>query len=202
MSLSVPATGSAVVGRPMRAGGTFGPRAATMAGVSGRGTRAIDEARRAGIRFQVHEYAREPEADRRAGRPGYGLEAAAALGVDPGRVYKTLVARVDDRLAMGVVPVAGELDLKALAAALGGRRAEMADRPEAERATGYVAGGISPLGGRRRLPIVIDASAVAHPTIFLSGGRRGLDLELVAADLVRLTGALIASIARVADRPD
>jgi Cys-tRNA(Pro)/Cys-tRNA(Cys) deacylase len=116
--------------------------------------------------------------------------------VDPGRVFKTLVAAVDGRLVAAVVPVSGELDLKALAATLGGRRAALADQAEAERATGYVVGGISPLGGRRRLPTVLDASAAAHPTIFVSGGRRGLQVELAPADLARLAGAIEAPVAR------
>jgi Cys-tRNA(Pro)/Cys-tRNA(Cys) deacylase len=165
--------------------------------MSGRGTPAIDVLRRAGVAFVVREYVPEDRAAG-AGRGSWGLEAAEALGVEPARVFKTLLARIDDtRLAVGVVPVDRELDLKALAAALDGRRATMADPADAERATGYVVGGISPLGQRRRLPTVLDENALAGGTIFVSGGRRGLDIELRADDLVRLTGARVARIARV-----
>jgi Cys-tRNA(Pro)/Cys-tRNA(Cys) deacylase len=115
--------------------------------------------------------------------------------VEPGRVFKTLVASVDGRLAVGVVPVSGALDLKALAAALGGKRATMAEPAAAERATGYVTGGISPFGQRSRLPVVVDASAQAWPTVFVSGGRRGLQVEVAPGDLVQLTGAILAGIA-------
>ena len=168
--------------------------------MTGRGTRALEAVRAAGVAHVVHEYeAPGPASPReRARRPRYGLDAAAALGVDPARVYKTLVASVDGRLTAAVVPVALELDLKALATVLGGRRAALAEPGEAERATGYVVGGISPLGQRRALPIVVDASAEALATIHVSGGRRGLQLELAPGDLVRLTGALVASIARPA----
>lgn len=138
----------------------------------------------------LHPYAHDP----RSGP--YGVEAATALGVDPSRVFKTLVASLDRRLVVGVVPVAGRLDLKALARALGGRRAVMAEVDEAERATGYVVGGISPIGQRRRHPTVLDASALQHPTIWVSGGRRGLDVELAPADLVAITGAVVDRIGR------
>jgi Cys-tRNA(Pro)/Cys-tRNA(Cys) deacylase len=165
--------------------------------MSARGTPAIDILRRAGVPHTVHEYEAGATAGRdRDGRPGYGLEAAAALGVDPRRIFKTLVASVDDRLALAVVPVAAELDLKRLADALGGRRATMAEPAVAERATGYVIGGISPLGGRRALPTVLDASAGDGATLFVSAGRRGLQVELAPADLVRLTSARLAPIAR------
>jgi Cys-tRNA(Pro)/Cys-tRNA(Cys) deacylase len=136
------------------------------------------------------------DADAVAGGLSYGLEAAAALGVDPATVYKTLLAAVDGRLTVAVVPVADRLDLKALAAAAGGKRAEMAEPAAAERATGYVVGGISPLGQRRRLPTVVDASAAGHDRVLVSAGRRGLDVELSPADLVRVTGAVVAPIAR------
>jgi Cys-tRNA(Pro)/Cys-tRNA(Cys) deacylase len=125
----------------------------------------------------------------------YGAAVAATLGVTPERVFKTLVTEVDGDLTVAVVPVSGDVDLKALAAAAGGKRAAIADRVAAERATGYVRGGISPLGQRRRLPTVLDASAPAFPTIYVSGGRRGLQVELDPADLVRLTGARVAKIA-------
>jgi Cys-tRNA(Pro)/Cys-tRNA(Cys) deacylase len=161
------------------------------------GTRALDVVRRAGIDHETHEYeAGSARGEERARRPAYGDEAAAALDVDLARIHKTLIADVDGRLAVAVVPVAHELDLKALAAALGGRRAAMADLADAERATGYVRGGISPLGQRRSLPTVVDSAATAWSTIYVSAGRRGLQLELAPADLVHLTGARVAPIAR------
>ena len=154
------------------------------------GTPATVALTRAGISFTLHEYAHDPRAE------SFGLEAAQALGLDPARVFKTLMATVDTRLAVAVVPVSGQLDLKALARALGGSRAAMAERAAAERATGYVAGGISPIGQKRRHPTVLDASALDHPTIFVSGGRRGLDLELSPADLARVTDAVTAPVGR------
>ena len=138
----------------------------------------------------MHVYDHDPR------RGAYGLEASDALGVAPEQVFKRLVAEVDGALTVGVVPVAGQLDLKALAAAAGGKKAVMADVAAAERATGYVAGGISPLGQRRRLPVVIDSSALGFATIFCSGGRRGLEIELAPADLVRAVGARVAVIAQ------
>jgi len=165
--------------------------------MSGRGTPASDAVRRAGVAHTIHEFERDDAPGRGDRRPSWGLEAAAALGVSPERVFKTLVVKVDEtRPVMGVVPVDAELDLKALAAAVGGRRAALADAVEAERATGYRVGGISPLGGRRRLPTVVDVTALEPATIFVSGGRRGLDLELAGSDLVALTGATVGSIAR------
>jgi Cys-tRNA(Pro)/Cys-tRNA(Cys) deacylase len=125
----------------------------------------------------------------------YGPEAAELLGLDPARVFKTLVADVDGTLTVGIVPVLTTLDLKALAAAVGGKRAKMADVTLAERATGYVAGGISPLGQRKRLPTVLDSSAEELETLFCSAGRRGLEVELAPGDLARLTGARLAPIA-------
>lgn len=165
--------------------------------MSGRGTRAVEVVRAAGVVHAVHEYA-TPEAGGRGRdrRPSYGVEAAAALGLDPGRVFKTLVAEADSALVAAVVPVAGELDLRALAAAVGARRAALADPAAAERATGYVVGGISPLGGRRTLPTVVDDSALGQATVFVSAGRRGLQLELAPGDLVALVGAQVAAIAR------
>jgi Cys-tRNA(Pro)/Cys-tRNA(Cys) deacylase len=144
----------------------------------------------AGVAFTLHPYEHDPAA------ASYGLEAAEQLGLDPGAVFKTLLTEVDGSLVVGIVPVSGQLDLKALAAAVGGRRAEMADPAEAERATGYVRGGISPIGGRRPLPTVVDAAADAWDTIYVSAGRRGLQVELGPADLVRITGASVARIAR------
>jgi Cys-tRNA(Pro)/Cys-tRNA(Cys) deacylase len=156
--------------------------------VAGRGTTATVALERAGIPFTVHEYPHDPRAE------SYGREASQALGVAADRVLKTLIAAVDGHLVAGVVPVEGQLDLKALAAAASGKRAVMAEVAAAERATGYVAGGISPVGQRQRLPVVIDASAMAHGTVFCSGGRRGLEIELAPADLVRAANATVASI--------
>ncbi|MGK5729703.1 Cys-tRNA(Pro) deacylase [Streptomyces sp. URMC 124] len=153
-------------------------------------TPAIVALEKAGAVFSVHSYAHDPAA------PSYGEEAAEALGRDPAQVFKTLVAEVDGALTVAVVPVSGSLDLKALAAAVGGKRAAMADPAAAERTTGYVRGGISPLGQRRRLPTALDASARSHATICVSAGRRGLEVELSPADLAALTGAVVAPIGR------
>ena len=147
-------------------------------------TPAVVAARRAAIAFGLHEYAHDPAA------ASYGLEAAEALGVEPERVFKTLVVEQDGTLSVAIVPVALQLDLRAL-----GKRAALAERAAAERATGYVLGGISPLGQRKRLATVLDESALAFETICVSAGRRGLELELAPADLVRLTGARVAPIA-------
>lgn len=144
----------------------------------------------AGVAHVLRPYAHDPRAT------SYGAEAAAVLGVDPARVLKTLLADVDTRLVVAVVPVAGQLDLKALARALGGARATMAEAARAERATGYVVGGISPLGQKRAHPTVVDATALDHATVLVSAGRRGLDVELAPADLVRLTGAVVAPVGR------
>jgi Cys-tRNA(Pro)/Cys-tRNA(Cys) deacylase len=157
--------------------------------VAGQQTPATALLSKLGITHSVHAYEHDPR------RGSYGLEASEVLGVAPERVFKTLVADVDGALTVGVVPVAGQLDLKALAAAAGGKKAGMADVAAAERATGYVAGGISPLGHRRRLAVVIDASALGFATVFCSAGRRGLELELAPADLVRASGAMVAAIA-------
>jgi Cys-tRNA(Pro)/Cys-tRNA(Cys) deacylase len=154
------------------------------------GTPATVALTAAGITFEVRAYAHDPRAT------SYGMEAAEALGVDPARVFKTLLASLDGSLVVGIVPVAGQLDLKALARALGGSRAVMADVAAAERATGYVAGGISPIGQRRAHRTVLDASALDHRTVLVSGGRRGFDLELAPTDLVAVTGAVTATIGR------
>ncbi len=161
------------------------------------GTPATDRLRQAGIAHRLHEYATPatPGTDRSA-RPSHGADAAAALGIDPARLFKTLVASLDDRLVLAVVPVAGDLDLKRLAAALGGRRATMADPAAAERTTGYVIGGISPIGGRRVLTTVLDSSSSGFDTIFVSAGRRGLQVELAPADLAAISEAVVAAIAR------
>lgn len=157
--------------------------------MAGHGTPATALLVSSGVPHELHPYEHDPRAS------SYGAEAAAVLGVEPARLFKTLVASVDGTLAVGVVPVTGSLDLKALAAALGGKRAAMAEPAAAERATGYVPGGISPLGHRSRLPVVLDASAADWPTVFVSAGRRGLQVELAPADLVRLASASVAAIA-------
>jgi len=154
------------------------------------GTPATVALTRAGIAFTRHPYEHDPRA------AAYGLEAAEKLGLDPDRVFKTLLASVDGTLAVGIVPVARQLDLKALAQALGGKRAEMADPAVAERKTGYVVGGISPIGQKTSLPTVLDESAILCETIFVSGGRRGLDLELAPDDLLDATSGRYAPIAR------
>ncbi|WP_112468049.1 Cys-tRNA(Pro) deacylase [Streptomyces triticisoli] len=154
------------------------------------GTPATVALTSAGVEYTVHAYDHDPS------HPSYGEEAAEAMGVSPDRVFKTLVADVDGTLTVAVVPVAGSLDLKALAAAVGGKRAAMADPALAERTTGYVRGGISPLGQRRRLPTVLDDSATAHATVRVSAGRRGLEVELSPADLAGLTNAVLAPIGR------
>jgi Cys-tRNA(Pro)/Cys-tRNA(Cys) deacylase len=163
--------------------------------VAGR-TPAIDALQKAGVVHTVHEYPAGLADPRGHDRKAWGEEAAAALGVGQDRVFKTLVARLDGRLVAAVVPVGRELDLKRLAETLRGRRAVLAAPAEAERASGSVVGGISPLAMRRSLPTVVDVSASEHPTVFVSAGRRGLQLELAAADLVRLTDATVAPVAR------
>jgi Cys-tRNA(Pro)/Cys-tRNA(Cys) deacylase len=155
-----------------------------------KGTPAIAVLQKQRVAHTLHPY--EVAAD----TPDYGRAVAEALGVPAERVFKTLVTDVDGALTVAVVPVTGELDLKALAAAVGGKRAAVADRAAAERATGYVRGGISPLGQRRRLPTVVDSSAAGFDTIYVSAGRRGLQVELAPEALLRLTGATTATIAR------
>ena len=156
--------------------------------MAGKGTPATALLGKQKVAHTLHAYDHDPRAE------SYGLEAAEVLGVDPARVFKTLLADADGRLVVAVVPVSGRLDLKALARAVVARRATMADPAAAERATGYVVGGISPLGQRRRHPTVVDASALAHDTVLVSAGRRGLDVELAPADLVSLTSATTAVI--------
>jgi Cys-tRNA(Pro)/Cys-tRNA(Cys) deacylase len=141
------------------------------------------------ITFSLHSYRHDPRA------AAFGDEAAAALGVDPARIFKTLIAAVDSHLVCAVVPVAGRLDLKALAAAAGGKRAVMAEPGQAARATGYVVGGISPIGHRSRIPVVIDESATGLGTVYVSAGKRGLQVELAPDDLVRACQAAVAPIA-------
>ncbi|WP_173924257.1 Cys-tRNA(Pro) deacylase [Agromyces sp. Marseille-P2726] len=154
------------------------------------GTPATVALVRAGVPFTVHAYEHDPRA------VAYGMEAAEKLGLDPAAVFKTLLANVDGGLVVGIVPVALQLDLKALATAVGGKRAEMAEPALAERKTGYVVGGISPIGQKTALPTVLDESAILCETIFVSGGRRGLDLELAPDDLLAVTGGRYAPIAR------
>ncbi|MFN8098365.1 MAG: Cys-tRNA(Pro) deacylase [Dermatophilaceae bacterium] len=157
------------------------------------GTPATAALTRAGIAFTTHAYVHDPLAT------SYGLEAAAALGLPPRQVFKTLVVDVEggrEFVAVGIVPVDRSLDLKAVAAALGAKRATMAAPDVAARVTGYVVGGISPLGQKRALPTVLDASAAAYDQIYVSGGRRGFDIGLAPADLLTLTRGTSAAIAR------
>lgn len=156
-------------------------------------TPAIKTAAAAGVEIKVHEYHHDPA------NTQYGLEAAEALGLEPARVFKTLLVALNGNareLAVAIVPVSGQLDLKAMAAACRVKKVEMAQAAQVERATGYVVGGISPLGQKRRLPTVLDATAKDFPTIFVSGGRRGLDIEIAPDDLARLCRADIAAIGR------
>ena len=153
------------------------------------GTPATVALTAAGIAFTEHAYAHD------AANTNYGLEAATALGLDPDRVFKTLLAEVDGELIVAIVPVTGKVDLKRLAAAAGGKRATMADPAVAERRTGYVVGGISPIGQKTRHRTVLDETAELWDTVYVSGGRRGFDIELAPGDLIRATGAVIADIA-------
>jgi Cys-tRNA(Pro)/Cys-tRNA(Cys) deacylase len=160
-------------------------------------TPGIDRLVKAGVAHVLRTYVpAERHGRERDERPSYGLEAAAALGVDPARVLKTLVALVDDRPVVGIVPVDAELDLKALADAAGGRRAAMAEASLAERLSGSVVGAISPLGFRRALPTIIDEEASLHDTVLVSAGRRGLQVELAPGELVAVTEGILAPIAR------
>jgi Cys-tRNA(Pro)/Cys-tRNA(Cys) deacylase len=166
-------------------------RATKLTAVAGHGgTRATELLAKTGTPHSVHRYAHDPR------HPSYGQEASEALGVPPERVFKTLVADVDGALTVAVVPVAGSLDLKALAVAVGGKKAAMAEPVQAERATGYVTGGITALGLRRRLPVVVDSSALEHDTVFCSAGQRGLEIELAPSDLIAMAAARVAPIAR------
>ena len=156
-------------------------------------TPAIQQAKKAKIQFTVHEYQHDPRNE------AYGVEAAAALGIEPSRVFKTLLVAIDGdnkKLAVGIVPVAGLLNLKQLAKALQAKNVEMADPKLAERVTGYIVGGISPLGQKKRLPTVLDDTALTFASIFVSGGKRGLDIELAPQDLIRLCQGIAAPIAR------
>jgi Cys-tRNA(Pro)/Cys-tRNA(Cys) deacylase len=153
--------------------------------MAGRETPATRAARAAGVAFTLHEYAHDPRA------ASFADEAAAALGLPPERVFKTLVVDRDGALTVAVLPASAQLDLRAL-----GKRAALADRGRAEQATGYVTGGISPLGQRRRLPTLLDASALTFATIHVSAGRRGLEIELAPADLAALTAAEVRPLQR------
>ncbi len=155
-----------------------------------KGTPAVRALERAGVEFTLHPY----EVPESAG--SYGEMAAEALGVEPGRVFKTLVAIVDGVPVIGIVPVSGHLSLKQLAAAAAGKRASMAEAADAQRLTGYVVGGISPFGRRRALPVYLDDSASGYDTILVSAGRRGLQVEVAPDDLIALTGAIVAPIGR------
>lgn len=142
------------------------------------------------ISFRVHPYEPDPKAD------SYGDDAAEKLGVSPERVFKTLIARAEDTLVMAILPVAGRLDLKTLAAVMDAKKAELADPKSAEKATGYVIGGISPIGGRKSLPTLLDETASLFETIYVSAGQRGLQIELAPVDLQELIRATLASITR------
>lgn len=153
-------------------------------------TPAVIALQAAGVAHTLHHYTHDHRSE------SYGLEAASELGLDPDRVYKTLMVSVDARLAVAVVPVSARLDTKALARALGAAKAEMADVKAAERATGYVAGGISPFGQRRQHPTVVDETVHLWDTVYVSGGRRGLEVEIAPDDLVEVTGAIVSDISR------
>jgi Cys-tRNA(Pro)/Cys-tRNA(Cys) deacylase len=149
-------------------------------------TPAVDAAKRAGVAFELHEYEGVEVGD-----GDYATAVAAALHRPPGQLYKTLVANVDGELAVFIIPADQQLDLRAV-----GKRAELAAKAEAERATGYVVGGISPLGQRKRLPATVDASVYEWETVLVSAGRRGLQIELAPSDLIALTGAMVGELTR------
>jgi Cys-tRNA(Pro)/Cys-tRNA(Cys) deacylase len=153
------------------------------------GTPATALLTKSGVMFTLHPYDHDPRSQ------AYGDEAAQALGIDPSRIFKTLIAAVDGKPACAVVPVATRLDLKAFAAALGGKRAELADPAVAARITGYVVGGISPIGQKTRLRVVVDETAQLFDTVYVSAGKRGLQVELAAEDLASVAGAVVADIA-------
>lgn len=157
------------------------------------GTPATAALAAAGVPFTAHPYQHDPA------NTNFGMEASQLLGIDPARVFKTLMVDIDGHLAVAIVPVSGNLDLKAAASALGSKKATMADPKAAERRTGYVLGGISPLGQRQHSPTVLDESAMSFDTILVSGGRRGLDIEVAPADLLRLTQGQTAAIGTAKD---
>ncbi|MEO6510525.1 MAG: Cys-tRNA(Pro) deacylase [Nocardioides sp.] len=162
--------------------------------MTGRATPAIVALTKAGIGHTLHEYVHDPRAQEKG--LSYGLEAADALGLDPDQIFKTLLAELDGALVVAVVPVSTLLDLKALARALGGSKAAMADPRAAERATGYLTGGISPIGQKKPHRTVVDESAELYDVVYVSAGRRGLDMGIAPADLVEVTGAIVADISR------
>ena len=144
-------------------------------------TPAIDVAKKNKIVHKVHQYLHEPASE------SYGLEAAEKMGVPEGQVFKTLVVRLNTKeLVVGVVPVSSMLSMKLIARAAGAKKAEMAPQSEVERSTGHVLGGVSPLGQKKSLKTIIDSSAINHSTIYVSAGRRGLEIELSPNDLKRL----------------
>lgn len=154
-------------------------------------TPAINVLKKAKSAHKVHQYHHDPDST------SYGEEAVEKMGQDPQRVFKTLLVKLDGKqLAVAVVPVADKLDLKAMANACGAKKATMAEHQEAEHSTGYILGGISPLGQKKRLPTVVNSSAESFETVFVSAGRRGLEIELVLTDLVELTSARVAAIAK------
>lgn len=156
-------------------------------------TPAINVAKKAKVSHRIHEYTHDPKAE------SYGDEAASVLNIDPAQVFKTLLVALNGdqkKLAVGVVPVSGQLDLKAIAAALKVKKVTMANPKDAERATGYVVGGISPLGQKKRLPLVLDDTASTFTTIFMSAGRRGLEIEMSSIDLLKLTNGVLAPIGK------
>jgi Cys-tRNA(Pro)/Cys-tRNA(Cys) deacylase len=163
------------------------PRRKGAEGPTTQATLALDRAK---VAWRGRPYDHDPSA------PSYGLEAAAALGVEPARVFKTLLVDTGRGLAVGIVPVDGQLDLKAVASALGAKSVTMADPAAAERSTGYVVGGISPVGQKRALPTVLDDTAYGYDTVFVSGGRRGFDIGLSPTDLAHVTRAVRARIGR------
>lgn len=163
---------------------------------SGGGTPATVALDKARVPHELLTYDHDPAVQ------NYGLEAAEALGLPPARVFKTLLVEVDGKLGVGIVPVDATLDLKAVASALGGKKAQMADPSLAERTTGYVVGGISPIGQKKALPTVLDVSAETHDTIAVSGGKRGLDILLAPSDLLAMTRGSTAGIARRKDAVD
>ncbi len=164
------------------------PKPTKSAGVS---TPALAALESAGVPHTPRPYTHDPDSPL-----GFGMEVATQLGLDPSQVFKTLLASVDGALVVAVVPVSGTLDLKALAAAVGGKKAALANKDAAERATGYVVGGISPFGQRTRLRTVVDSSALGLATVVVSAGRRGLQVEVAPADLIAVTGAATAAIGK------
>lgn len=162
--------------------------------MAGQATPAVTALAEAGVGHTLHEYDHTGAAG-----VGYGLDAAQQLGIDPARVFKTLVVELNQdptRLAVVVAPATGEVDLRAAAGALGAKRATLADATRAERTTGYVQGGISPFGQRKPLPTVLDGSAEGFATVYVSGGRRGLEIEVAPGDLVAVLAATVADVAR------